>query len=116
MFSEQIFHFVDNFLSFQKGHSLREKLAEMETFRDILCRQVDTLQKYFDACADADCKDELERDKGNSLSCRFNLVIKTKKGKSIPEYNFLKQDPYPKGNLLKVNFSFKQCFKTVSLL
>ncbi|XP_073480158.1 ceramide transfer protein [Aquarana catesbeiana] len=49
--------------SFKKGHSLREKLAEMETFRDILCRQVDTLQKYFDACADADCKDELERDK-----------------------------------------------------
>ncbi|NXE39911.1 C43BP protein, partial [Ptilorrhoa leucosticta] len=25
--------------SFKKGHSLREKLAEMETFRDILCRQ-----------------------------------------------------------------------------
>ncbi|CAH2297213.1 collagen type IV alpha-3-binding isoform X2 [Pelobates cultripes] len=49
--------------SFKKGHSLREKLAEMETFRDILCRQVDTLQKYFDACADALCKDELERDK-----------------------------------------------------
>lgn len=48
----------------QKGHSLREKLAEMETFRDILCRQVDTLQKYFDACADAVSKDELQRDKG----------------------------------------------------
>lgn len=49
--------------SFKKGHSLREKLAEMETFRDILCRQVDTLQKYFDSCADAVFKDELERDK-----------------------------------------------------
>lgn len=49
--------------SFKKGHSLREKLAEMETFRDILCRQVDTLQKYFDACSDAGCKDELQRDK-----------------------------------------------------
>ncbi|XP_065099891.1 ceramide transfer protein isoform X4 [Paramisgurnus dabryanus] len=46
-----------------KGHSLREKLAEMETFRDILCRQVDTLQKYFDGCADAVTKDELQRDK-----------------------------------------------------
>ncbi|XP_068608640.1 ceramide transfer protein-like isoform X2 [Brachionichthys hirsutus] len=46
-----------------KGHSLREKLAEMETFRDILCRQVDTLQKHFDGCADAVCKDELQRDK-----------------------------------------------------
>ncbi|NXA28581.1 C43BP protein, partial [Ibidorhyncha struthersii] len=49
--------------SFKKGHSLCEKLAEMETFRDILCRQVDTLQKYFDACADAVSKDELQRDK-----------------------------------------------------
>nr|XP_046230514.1 ceramide transfer protein-like isoform X3 [Scatophagus argus] len=48
--------------SFKKGHSLREKLAEMETFRDILCRQVDTLQKYFDGCADVS-KDELQRDK-----------------------------------------------------
>ncbi|KAM4532463.1 ceramide transfer protein-like isoform 2-T2 [Fundulus diaphanus] len=48
--------------SFKKGHSLQEKLAEMETFRDILCRQVDTLQKYFDSCADVS-KDELQRDK-----------------------------------------------------
>lgn len=47
----------------QKGHSLLEKLAEMETFRDILCRQVDTLQKYFDGCADAVTKDELQRDR-----------------------------------------------------
>ncbi|XP_059381766.1 ceramide transfer protein-like [Carassius carassius] len=49
--------------SFKKGHSLREKLAEMETFRDILCRQVDTLQKYFDGCSDAVTRDELQRDK-----------------------------------------------------
>ncbi|XP_024154486.1 ceramide transfer protein isoform X3 [Oryzias melastigma] len=49
--------------SFKKGHSLREKLAEMETFRDILCRQVDTLQKYFDSCANAESRDELQRDK-----------------------------------------------------
>lgn len=52
------------FCVLQKGHSLREKLAEMETFRDILCRQVDTLQKFFDACADIVSKDELQRDKG----------------------------------------------------
>ncbi|XP_008323746.1 collagen type IV alpha-3-binding protein-like isoform X2 [Cynoglossus semilaevis] len=49
--------------SFKKGHRLKEKLAEMETFRDILCRQVDTLQKYFDSCSDAVFKDELQRDK-----------------------------------------------------
>ncbi|KAJ8005725.1 hypothetical protein DPEC_G00120890 [Dallia pectoralis] len=49
--------------SFKKGHSLREKLAEMETFRDILCRQVDTLQRYFDGCADGVSKDEFQRDR-----------------------------------------------------
>lgn len=49
--------------SFKKDHSLCEKLAEMETFRDIICRQVDTLQKYFDACADAVSGDKLQRDK-----------------------------------------------------
>lgn len=49
--------------SFRKGHSLREKLAEMETFRDILCRQVDTLQKYFDNCASGDYRDEYHRDR-----------------------------------------------------
>lgn len=38
--------------SFKKARGLREKLAEMETFRDILCRQVDTLQSYFDVCAE----------------------------------------------------------------
>ncbi len=36
-----------------KGRGLAEKLAEIETFRDILCRQIDTLQTYFDNCADA---------------------------------------------------------------
>ena len=25
---------------------------ELETFRDIVCRQIDTLQGYFDACAE----------------------------------------------------------------
>lgn len=37
--------------SAQKTVGLREKLLEMETFRDILCRQMDTLQTYFDSCA-----------------------------------------------------------------
>ncbi|KAL7301721.1 hypothetical protein TKK_0005718 [Trichogramma kaykai] len=31
---------------------LKEKLAEIETFKDILMQQVDTLQKYFDNCAE----------------------------------------------------------------
>ncbi|XP_020600875.1 collagen type IV alpha-3-binding protein-like [Orbicella faveolata] len=39
--------------SFKKGRGLREKLMELETFRDIVCQQIDTLQSYFDACAGA---------------------------------------------------------------
>ena len=50
--------------SFKKGRSLREKLMEMETFRDILCRQVDTLQMYFDSCAE---------NEGNSIHDRVDL-------------------------------------------
>ena len=52
-----------NYTVFQRGRGLREKLMEMETFRDILCRQIETLQSYFDSCASAvahgtinDCK------------------------------------------------------------
>jgi len=39
--------------SFKRGRGLREKLMEMESFRDILCRQIETLQSYFDSCASA---------------------------------------------------------------
>ena len=39
--------------SYKRGLGLKEKLSEMETFRDILCRQVETLQTYFDACANS---------------------------------------------------------------
>lgn len=39
--------------SSKRGFGLKEKLAEMETFKDILCRQVETLQTYFDACANS---------------------------------------------------------------
>jgi len=37
--------------SLKRGRGLKEKLAEMETYRDILCSQVDALQIYFDALA-----------------------------------------------------------------
>ncbi|CAL4218616.1 unnamed protein product, partial [Meganyctiphanes norvegica] len=39
--------------SLKKSRGLREKLAEIDTYRDILVRQMDTLQSYFDACADS---------------------------------------------------------------
>ncbi|XP_023245930.1 collagen type IV alpha-3-binding protein [Copidosoma floridanum] len=38
-------------LSRRGARGLREKLAEIETFKDILVQQVDGLQKYFDECA-----------------------------------------------------------------
>lgn len=34
------------------SRSLREKLAELETFKGILTRQINTLQQYFDACVE----------------------------------------------------------------
>lgn len=43
----------ENYCKFflQRGRNLNEKLAELQTYRDILYRQIDTLQGYFDACA-----------------------------------------------------------------
>lgn len=35
----------------QSSRNLREKLHEVETYRDILNEQIATLQRYFDACA-----------------------------------------------------------------
>ncbi|CAH8429275.1 unnamed protein product [Schistosoma rodhaini] len=37
--------------SFKRNYGIKEKLAEMETFKEILCKQVDSLQAYFDACS-----------------------------------------------------------------
>ncbi|XP_041464970.1 ceramide transfer protein-like [Lytechinus variegatus] len=51
--------------SFKKGRGLTEKLAEMETFRDILCRQIDTMQSFFDTCAEAVPKKWLEEAYGD---------------------------------------------------
>lgn len=52
------------------GRNLHEKLAELQTFKDILGGQIDTLQRYFDICADADvitkCKDDPNG--GNDIS------------------------------------------------
>lgn len=35
----------------QTSRNLREKVHEVETYRDILNEQIATLQRYFDACA-----------------------------------------------------------------
>uniref|UniRef100_A0A8D2H0N4 Ceramide transfer protein n=1 Tax=Urocitellus parryii TaxID=9999 RepID=A0A8D2H0N4_UROPR len=56
--------------SFKKGHSLREKLAEMETFRDILCRQVDTLQKKYRQSTSKNNTDLVEDDEDDFPTTR----------------------------------------------
>ncbi|XP_065837104.1 ceramide transfer protein-like [Oscarella lobularis] len=38
--------------SLTRTQHLREKLYEMETYRDILCKQVDVLQSFFDSCSE----------------------------------------------------------------
>ena len=35
------------------GHDLQTKLSELETYRDIVCRQVDLLQACFDSQVEA---------------------------------------------------------------
>ena len=40
-------------LFLQRDRNLKEKLNELETFRELLSQQVATLQTYFDACANA---------------------------------------------------------------
>ncbi|CAF1644645.1 unnamed protein product, partial [Adineta ricciae] len=39
--------------SFRRDRNLKEKLHELETFRELLGQQVQTLQTYFDACANS---------------------------------------------------------------
>jgi hypothetical protein len=38
----------------QVGQDLASKVMELETYRDILCRQVDLLQVYFDSLAEGE--------------------------------------------------------------
>lgn len=47
---------------------MREKLAEMETFKDILCNQMDTLQRYFDECIETTTSNGINEN-SNSLIC-----------------------------------------------
>lgn len=50
------------------NRSLREKVYEIETFKDILFGQIETLQQYFDACAEAkEGNDRIELADGLSL-------------------------------------------------
>jgi len=43
--------------------NLKEKINEMETFKDILYGQIENLQKYFEACA------KIDENEGNKIPC-----------------------------------------------
>ncbi|KAM4616728.1 ceramide transfer protein-like isoform 2-T2 [Polymixia lowei] len=89
--------------SFKKGHSLREKLAEMETFRDILCRQVDTLQKYFDSCADGISKDEFQRDRVEEDEDDFPTTTTRPDGEYLHNNNGSKEKLFPPASPKGIN-------------
>ncbi|XP_015117412.1 collagen type IV alpha-3-binding protein [Diachasma alloeum] len=61
--------------SFSKriSRSLKEKLNELETFKDILSQQVDTLQKYFDNCAE-NAKNSGKTDRNDSFDPALQSV------------------------------------------
>lgn len=65
--------------SFKRSRNLREKLAELDTFRDILCNQMEMLQKYFDKCAEVASESQLNCQgdnvihvNGSKCSCHIN--------------------------------------------
>lgn len=50
--------------SFKTGHDLHVKLAEMETYREILCKQIDLLQVYFDTLIETNGSSNINDSKG----------------------------------------------------
>lgn len=73
---------VSTTLSTTSGNSLkqtiREKLNEIETYREILYNQIDALQKFFDACADKNgLLSSLEIDNGlRTYDFKGEVIIK----------------------------------------
>ncbi|XP_060660287.1 ceramide transfer protein isoform X1 [Drosophila nasuta] len=47
--------------------NLREKVGELETFKDILFSQIETLQRYFDACSEVNKTNSQPLDLGDGL-------------------------------------------------
>lgn len=55
--------------------TLKEKVSEIETFKDILVGQIDGLQRYFDACADTKEMPVLVGDGINIMDYKVSLLI-----------------------------------------
>ena len=75
--------------TFGHGHhrEVKEKLSEIETFRDILCRQVDKLQTYFDAAG----SDQNKSDISNGSFCFFSDQLKWQFSYSQPSGGAMKK-------------------------
>ena len=54
-------------LLFSSG--LHEKLAEIDTYRDILIRQMEALQSYFDVCAES-----VKEIKNSEATCKLHGI------------------------------------------
>lgn len=54
--------------SFKRCRGLREKLAELDTFQNILCNQMEMLQKYFDKCAEMSSESFVNCHKDNIIN------------------------------------------------
>lgn len=59
---------------YRSSRNIKEKLAELGTFKDILCRQIDMLQKYFDHCKEK---------KSENFEKAENLPVLDFKGEAI---------------------------------
>lgn len=73
--------------SFRQTRNLKEKLAELDTFRDILNQKIETLQRFFDHCADlADGGDDTRRTLLNNETIEESFRVfhaKTKSPKHV---------------------------------
>lgn len=89
------------YFEFQRGRGLSEKVAEMETFRDILCRQIDTLQGYFDSCASAVSNGAVQECRSLYIDwCCFLFI----------EYEFNPENDKAKSRNLQIELLSTNCF------
>lgn len=55
--------------------TLKEKVSEIETFKDILVTQIDGLQRYFDACADTKEMPVLDVEGVNPMDYKVSFLL-----------------------------------------
>ena len=61
--------------SSKKCRGLKEKLAELDTFQNILCSQMDVLQKYFDKCAEMSSDSLINGHKDNVINVNGSKFV-----------------------------------------